>query len=174
MSQESKTARTERSSCSRASCGKPSSACSRVERLEAPDELAQVVGVELDVQLDAPLGLQGGQLLLEELPVHAGDDVPEHLQQAAVGVEGEALVPGRAREPLDRLVVEAEVEDRVHHPRHRDRRAGADGHEQRVFRVAEALPGRLLEPRDRAPDLVREPVREARRRASCTRGTPPS
>ena len=68
-------------------------------------------------------------------------DVAEHLHEAAVGVPGEALVAGRLREPLDRVVVQAEVEDGVHHARHRLAGAGAHRHEQRVLRVAEALAG---------------------------------
>src|SRR5207248_7526348 len=39
----------------------------------------------------------------------------------------------------------AEVEDRVHHPRHRDRRTGADRDEQRVARIAEALARLVLQ-----------------------------
>jgi hypothetical protein len=52
--------------------------------------------------------------------VDAVDDLAEHLQQPPVGVEREPAVAGARRETLDRLVVQAEVEDRVHHPGHRD------------------------------------------------------
>ena len=85
-------------------------------------------------------------------------DVAEHLHEAPVGVPGEALVAGRAREALDRLVVEAEVEDRVEHPRHRLARAGAHGDQQRVVGVAEPLAGLLLEPRERLGDLLGQPL----------------
>ena len=47
-----------------------------------------------------------------------------------------------------------EVEDRVHHPRHRLARAGAHRDEQRVVGVAEPLAGLLLEPRERLVDLL--------------------
>ncbi len=132
----------------------------RVETLEARHELAQVLAAELDVLRDAALGLEGGELLLEELRVDAADHLSEHLDEPPVGVEREPLVPGGAREPVDRLVVQAEVEDRVHHPRHRDRRARAHGDEQRVGRVAEALAGCPLEARDCLVDLDLEPFRE--------------
>src|SRR5439155_2486936 len=49
------------------------------------------------------------------------------------------------------------VQDRVHHPRHRDRRARAHGYEQRVARIAEALAGPLLERLNVVLDLVLEP-----------------
>ena len=67
--------------------------------------------------------------------------------------------PRGRRQTLDRDVVQAEVEDRVHHPRHRDRRAGADGDEQRVAIVAEALACTRLECRDALVDLLVEPGR---------------
>ena len=106
-------------------------------------------------------------------PSIAVDDLAVHLDQAAVRVEREPWVAGRGREPLDRDVVQAEVEDRVHHPGHRDRGAGADGDEQRVGRVPEALPGLLLEPRDVVVDL-RARAPPAPRRRSWWRGTHPS
>ena len=81
------------------------------------------------------------------------DDVAEHLHEAPVGVPGEALVLGRAREALDRGVVEAEVEDGVEHPGHRLARAGADGDQQRVLVVAEPLAGVLLQALERLRDL---------------------
>ena len=132
----------------------------RAERLVPGDELPQVLGVELDVLGDAALCLEGGKLLFEELAVDARHDVAEHLHQPAVGVEREPLVARRAREPLDSLVVQAEVEDRVHHARHRDGRPRAHRNEQRVPGVAEALARPLLEPRDRLVDLAGEAVGE--------------
>ena len=104
------------------------------------------------------------------MAVDAVDDLAVHLDQAPVRVEGEALVPGRAGEALGRRVAEAEVEDRVHHPGHRDRGARADGDEQRVALVAEALARVLLERAHVLGDLVRRGRPEAPRRSACTRG----
>jgi len=39
------------------------------------------------------------------------------------------------------VIVQAEVENRLHHPRHRDTRAGADRDEERVLGIAEPLAG---------------------------------
>ncbi len=125
---------------------------------ERGDELAEVVGGEVDVLRDSALGLQVRERLLEAVPVDARDHLPVHLHEAAVGVEREARVAGRLRESLDRDVVQAEIEDRVHHPGHRDRGAGAHGHEERVVRVAEALAGSLLERRDVLVDLAVQTV----------------
>ncbi len=90
------------------------------------------------------------------MPVDAVDDLAVHLDEPAVRVVREARVPGRGGESLDGGVVEPEVEDRVHHPGHRDRRPGADGDEERVARVAETLAGALLERRDVLRDLLVE------------------
>ena len=128
--------------------------CSRVERLEAVGELLQRVDVEVGVLLDAAIRLDLGDRLLERLAVDPARDVAEHLQEAPVGVPREALVLGRAGEPLDGGVVEAEVEDRVEHPGHRLAGAGADGDEQRVLVVAELLARVLLQALERLGDLL--------------------
>ena len=124
--------------------------------LERLDELREVVGRQVDVLLDATLALEVCERLLEAVPVDALHDLAVHLDEAPVGVLCEAAVPRRAAEPLDCRVGEAEVEDRVHHPGHRDRSSRPDGDEQRVLRVAEALARPLLEPADVLLDLLVE------------------
>ena len=68
------------------------------------------------------------------MPQHG---LAEHLDQPAVGVPGEPLVVRLRGQAVHRLVVEADVEDGLHHPGHRELRPGAHRHEQRVVRVAE-------------------------------------
>ena len=104
--------------------------------------------------------LLAGQRVGEEVRVDAVDGLAVHLDQAAVGVLREALVARAAGEALGRLVVEADVEDRVHHPGHRDRRARPDGDEQGILGVAEALAGRLLEPGQVLVDLLCQALRK--------------
>ncbi len=133
----------------------------QIDLLERLDELREIVGGEIDVLLHAALALEIAERLLEAMSVDAVDDLAVHLDEPPVRVACEACVSGRAREALDRDVVETEVEDRVHHPRHRDRGARAYGDEQRVAVVAEALPGLLLESRDVLRDLLVEPVGQA-------------
>ena len=119
--------------------------------------LARLLDVDLAGALDRVVGA-------EALVRDAVDRLAEHLDEPPVAVARELLVAGRAREPVDGDVVEPDVEDRVHHPRHRDRGTRADGDEQRVVGVAEALAGLLLEPRDSGVDLVVEPLDLASRR----------
>ena len=127
-----------------------------VDLLERLDETAEVVGGELDVLGHPARRLQVGERLLEAMPVDTGHHAPVHLDEPAVGVECEARVAGRRRQTLDGDVVQAEVQDRVHHPGHRDRRAGADGDEQWALRVSEAAVCALLERRDALLDLAIE------------------
>ena len=84
----------------------------------------------------------------------------EHLQQPAVGVEGEPLVTAGSRgEPVHRLVVEPDVEHRLHHPGHRELRPGAHRHQQRPVRLAERAAHLLLQRREVLAHLRREPGR---------------
>jgi hypothetical protein len=86
--------------------------------------------------------------------VDSGDDIAVHLDQPPIRVVGETGVPGRAREALDGLVVQPEIQDRVHHPGHRDCGSGAHRYEEWVIRVAEPLARRLLEPSHVLRDLL--------------------
>ena len=121
--------------------------------LERLDQLGEVGRRELDILFHATRRLHARERLLEAVPFDAVDHLAVHLDQPPVRVVGEALVAGRLREPGDRLVIETEVEDRVHHPGHRHRRPGADGDEQRIVRVAEPLSGLRLERGDVLRDL---------------------
>ena len=103
-----------------------------------------------------PARLLDGVVDAEALVRDVLDRLAEHLDQPAIAVARELLVAGRAREARDGFVVEPDVEDRVHHPGHRDRCAGADGDEQWILGIAEALPGLLLEPRDVLRDFLVE------------------
>ena len=132
--------------------------CSPIDRQEGVDELAEVVGGQLEVGLGSASLLQGGELGLEALGLHAVHDLAVHLDQAAVGVPGEAIVPGHVGEAAHRVAVQTEVENRVHHARHRDRRARADRQQQGIRLVAEALARLLLQ----SPHVLGDLCLEAR------------
>jgi hypothetical protein len=76
-----------------------------------------------------------------------------------VGVVGEARVPRALPEPPHGLCVETEIEDRIHHTRHRRARTRAHRDQKRVGLVAERCAGRLADPRQRRLDLWLELVR---------------
>ena len=84
----------------------------------------------------------------------AHDDVAVHLNEAAVTIPGEALVLGRSNERLHRLVVEAKIQNRVHHARHGITRSRPHRYEQRhLFGIAEFRPHNPLHIRHAFIDL---------------------
>ena len=113
-----------------------------------------------EVLLHALLRLHLVDELLEVLLADLHHDVGEHLDEAAVAVPRPARVLRLLREGVDDRLVEAEVEDRVHHARHRGAGAGAHGDEERVLRVAELLAGGLLELAHVLHDLAHDVVRD--------------
>ncbi len=127
--------------------------------LEGCDEVLEIVCVELGVELDTLFGLLGVDGILEELAIHAHDDVREHLDETTIGVPCEARVLGLLDEALDGVIVETEVQDRVHHARHRERCTGTDGDKQRILLVAELLAHALLEILAVDIDLVENAIR---------------
>ncbi len=104
--------------------------------------------------------------MLERLLRNLEHDGAEHLDEAAIAVVGKPAVVRAFLHPLDGLIVHAEVQDRVHHPGHRELRARADRHKERVGGVPQRRARRRFElpkvlhhlavdgGRDRAPFLV--------------------
>ena len=123
-------------------------------------DVAQVAGVEIGVEAHPARLLGGVEGMIEALAVDAHHDAPEHLDEASVGVPAEALVVGQRDEAVQGGLVEAEVEDRVHHARHAELGTRADAHQERVGRVAEALAGLVLDRPDRFEDVLPEAGRK--------------
>ena len=113
--------------------------------LELGHELLEVVGREVGVGGGAAHVLHGRDGVLEQVAVKPHDHVGEHLDEAAVGVPGETGIVGLLDQAVDGLVVQTQVQHRVHHARHGHRRAGAHGHEQRVVGIADLLAHAALE-----------------------------
>ncbi len=109
------------------------------DALELADQLFEVVGRQVGVGLHAADVLHGGDGVLEQVAVKTHDDVGEHLDEATVGVPCEARVLRLLDQAVDGFVVQAEVQDRVHHARHGHGGAGTDGNQQRIFGVADLL-----------------------------------
>ena len=78
-----------------------------------------------------------GSISFFDLRLEAEDHVAVHLHEAAIAVPGEALVAGLLDEAAQGRLVEADVEDGVHHAGHADAGAGAAGDQERVLGVAE-------------------------------------
>ena len=84
--------------------------------------------------------------------VHVEDHVRIHLDEAAVGIIGETLVAGAARQRLDRPVGQAEIEDGIHHARHRGPRPRTHRDQERIVLVPEDMSGDLPGLRERGGD----------------------
>ena len=95
-----------------------------------------------------------GQRVLEQVGVNTHNDVGKHLDKAAVAIPGKTRVLRLRDEALDGIVIEAQVEDRVHHTGHGERSARANRHEQRIGGVAELLAAAGLEVRLGSNDLI--------------------
>ncbi len=126
----------------------------RDDFLETGDDRLPIRGAELGVEHGIGLDLVVLDQLLEVMVLDAEHDLAVHLQKTAIAVIGEALVAALFGQPRDRLVVEPEIEDGIHHPRHRGARARAHRHQERLLRIAESGADRILDRSERGGDLL--------------------
>ena len=91
------------------------------------------------------LRLDAVEDVLELLLGDVEDHVAEHLDEAAIGVIGKTGIVAELGQRLDGLVVQAQVENGVHHAGHGELGAGADGDQQRIFARAQLLALQLLQ-----------------------------
>ena len=113
------------------------------------DDMLPLDGGKIGIVLMAETGLLVLEDFLENLVVETHDDIGIHLDEAAIAVPGKTRIAGIVAERLHGLVVETEIEDGIHHARHRGARAGAHGEQQRPSAIAELAPGdrlHLLQP----------------------------
>ena len=107
------------------------------DALERLDKLLQVLGRKLGIDANTGDQTSLGQGVLEQIGIDAHDDVGEHLDKATIAVPGKARVLCLSDETLDGIVVETQVENRVHHTGHGERSARPHRYEQRVVGVTE-------------------------------------
>ncbi|MCY1242874.1 hypothetical protein D9M72_558660 [compost metagenome] len=92
--------------------------------------------------------------LFENIVVDAHDDVAIHLDEATVAVPGKTRVAGVVTERVHGLVVEAKIENSIHHARHRGASAGTHRKQQRTVGIAKDPPGHFLHPANAFADLI--------------------
>ena len=115
------------------------------QRLVAFDQLGQVFGGQIGVVADANFALQRRQTGGERVAVSvigvddAKHDVAVHLDETPVAVVGESRIVREAGETGGGLIVQAEIENGIHHARHGFASAGTHRQQQRIAGVAEAL-----------------------------------
>ena len=125
------------------------------------DDLGPILGREFGVEQVAAIFLGEFENLLEVVMVDPQHHVTEHLNETAVAVVGEAPVVGGLGQARDGIVVEAEIEHRVHHAGHGGAPARAHGDQQRVAGIPELGADQVLDRRQGAVDLGLEVVRVA-------------
>ena len=116
-------------------------------------KLLPVGGFEIGVERVAVAVFVFVEDFLEVMVRDAEHHIGVHGDEAPVAVIGEAPVARFLRQRRDRRVVEAEIEHRIHHARHRRARAGAHRHQQRIFAVAEFFAGDAADLGERRFDL---------------------
>ena len=135
------------------------------QRAKFADQLPQIVDVQVGVVLDPARRFFMLDNLLERIGIvlvlrlQLEHHVAEHLAESPVRVPREARVAADFLETLHRLVGEPKIQHRVHHSRHRNARARSHRHQQRILRVSEFTPERLLDPRDALRHAVSQPFR---------------
>ena len=97
--------------------------------------------------------------MLEIVGGDAEHDLAKHLHEASVRVPGEARVATLERQTTHGRIVEAEVEDRVHHPRHREDGTRANADQERLLWIAETTASTLLERVEPLEDACPESIR---------------
>ena len=111
---------------------------------ELLSQLFQIVGSELGVLGDAALFLHLVDELLKVLLAHFHNHVGVHLDESPIAVIGPAGVAGLFRHNLHDFLVEAQVQNGIHHAGHGSAGAGTDGNQQGVLLIAELLAGDLF------------------------------
>ena len=97
--------------------------------------------------------------MLEVMTIDAQHDAAVHRDEPAVAVVGEALIVRAARQTLHARIVEAEVENGVHHSGHREFGTRTHRHQQWIFGVAEFATHLLFQRGDVCGDFFVEPLR---------------
>src|SRR5262249_30907089 len=87
--------------------------------LELSYNLLEALSRNLGVSFNPSLLFVTIQHFLEVVRIGIEDNLAEHLDEAAISIIGKALITSESNKTLYRLVVDAQVQDGVHHTRHR-------------------------------------------------------
>ena len=85
---------------------------------EFVNECQQIGGIKLRIQCHTLRFLPRFKQMLKFIVRYPEHNVAEHLNEAAIRIVSEAFVLRTRDEPLHRVIVQPEVQDSIHHPRH--------------------------------------------------------
>ena len=106
----------------------------------------QRLRIKIGVELGLLLLLLGVEHFVKVGLLDFEHNVAEHLNQAAIGVVGEARIVAALGQRFDALIIQAKVQNRIHHAGHGELRARANADQQRILAFAELLPLQLFQP----------------------------
>ena len=124
------------------------------------DDGFQVGGGEVGIQFDLGFVLALVKDVVEFPHVDVERHFSEHLDKAAIAIVCEARVSADLGQALDGLIVQAEVEDGVHHAGHGELRAGTNAEQQRIGAVAQPFAHLRFQVGQRLRDLLFDVFRD--------------
>ncbi len=125
-----------------------------------PHQRLPVFRAHLHIGVEAVVFLDDLQRVFEQVMIDAQHHIAVHLDEPAIAVPGKARIAGTVRQTCHSCVIQPEIKDGIHHPRHRYPRAGADRDQQRISRIAEALAHGGFNMRQRGRDFGLHRFRE--------------
>ena len=127
--------------------------------LEGLGNLNQLGSGEIGV-LTLAMTLRLIQHMLKALTFNAEHNLPEELDKTSVGICGKARILCQQGHSIPRSCVEAQVQYRVHHARHRELRTRAYRHEEWVGGITKCFARLRLNILQRLQGLLPKPIRE--------------
>ena len=115
------------------------------QRFEGSNHFAKIIFLETGIIFHLGLGLGFIQNNLVRIVVFAGfgfdlhHNASVHLKETTVGVPRELRIASLLGKRFNNLVVNAEVENGIHHAGHRLTCAGADGKQKRILQITKLL-----------------------------------
>ena len=122
--------------------------------LELVCQLLQVIRIQIHVLRDTFLGLHGIDQCLKILLADFHNDVGIHLDESAIAVPRPAGISGFCSQRVDNGLIQAQVQNRVHHAGHGRAGTGTDGNQKRILDIAELLSCDLFQLDDVLVDFV--------------------
>ena len=122
--------------------------------LELRSQLLQIISGQLYVVGHALLGFHLVDELLEVLLADFHNDIGVHLDKSPIAVPCPTGISGFLCDNIYNVLIQTQVQDRVHHTGHGSSCSGTNGNQQRILQIAEFLSGNLFHLADVLVDLL--------------------
>ena len=118
------------------------------------DNLFQCFGIEIGIQLGAAALFLLFKGIVELTLGNLQHDIAKHVNEPPIRVVSKTRIVAASRQRLHAAVVQAQIEDGIHHSRHGSLRSGAYAHQQWVVAGAQLAPFHRLQTRQRFAHLA--------------------